>query len=199
MNYETIAEQIIELKNADLACRDKLIEKGKLGEGYNEEMAAIHNKNAEVLNSIIDKIGYPTVDKVGEEASEAAWLVIQHAIGQPDFMKKCEKLLEGAVGERKANPKHLAYLTDRIAVYEDRPQLYGTQFDWDENGVLSPNPVDDLTKVNQRRKSIGLNSLEEQIDIMRRQSKNENQTPPINFEKRKREFMEWKKTVGWIK
>jgi hypothetical protein len=199
MNYKEIAERIIELRNADLEFRDKLIENGQLGEGYNEEMAKIHTKNAEILNQIIDKIGYPTVDKVGKEASEAAWLVIQHSIGQPDFMRKSVKLLEVAVNENKANAKNLAYLTDRVAVFEGNPQLYGTQFDWDENGELSPNIFDDLIKVNQRRKSIGLNTLEEQTDIIRKQAKNENQSPPLNLGKRKQEFEKWKRTVGWTK
>ncbi|RDV11924.1 hypothetical protein DXT99_23145 [Pontibacter diazotrophicus] len=199
MNYKDIAERIIELKNADLEFRDKLIENGQLGEGYNEEMAKIHNRNAEILNQIIDKIGYPTVDKGGKEASEAAWLVIQHSIGQPVFMKISLKLLEVAVNENKANPKNLAYLTDRVAGFEGKPQLYGTQFDWDENGKLSPKLFDDLTKVNQRRKSIGLNTLEEQTDIIRRQAEIENQLPPQNFGERKQEIEKWKKTVGWTK
>jgi hypothetical protein len=52
-----------------------------------------------LLNKIIDEIGYPTIEKVGKEASEAAWLVIQHAIGQPHFMKKCVKLLKNAANQ----------------------------------------------------------------------------------------------------
>ena len=92
MDFENIAEKIIELKNADLKLRARLIQNRQLGEGYNEEMEALHNANAKKLNEIIDSIGYPTSDKVGKEASEAAWLVIQHSIAQPSFMKKCVKL-----------------------------------------------------------------------------------------------------------
>nr|WP_320020819.1 DUF6624 domain-containing protein [uncultured Draconibacterium sp.] len=195
MNYEEIAKKIIKLKNTDLEFRNKLVQSGQLGEGYNEEMEKLHNRNAKILNEIIDTIGYPTVDKVGKEANEATWLVIQHSIGQPAFMKKCMKLLEIAVRENKANSKNLAFLTDRVAVFENKPQLYGTQFDWDENGELNPNLFDNLTKVNQRRKSIGLNSLEEQTEIIRKQTKNENQSPPTDFGKRKREIDKWKKLL----
>ena len=199
MDYKSIAKKIIDLKNADLVLRDKLVKSGQLSEGYNEEMKELHNINAKTLNDIIDTIGYPTIDKVGKEANEATWLVIQHSIGQPVFMKKCAELLKSAVSENKADPKYLAYLTDRIAVFEDKPQLYGTQFDWDEYGNLSPNLFDHVTKVNERRKAIGLNTLEEQTEIIRKQVKNENQSPPPDFEKRKKEIEEWKKTVGWIK
>lgn len=199
MDYKCISEKIIELKNEDLALRDRLIQNEQLGEGYNEEMEKLHNRNAALLNEIIDTIGYPTIDKVGKDANESAWLIIQHSIGQPDFMKKCVKLLESAVDKGIANPINLANLTDRIAVFEDKPQLYGTQFDWDKNGVLSPHPFDDLIKVNQRRQSIGLNTLDEQTEIIRTRTKNENQSPPIDFESRKQEMSEWKKRVGWAK
>lgn len=193
-----IAATIIALKEEDLQLRDQLAQNGQLGEGYHEEMKNLHNRNARILDDIIDAIGYPTIDKVGKEASEAAWLVIQHSIGQPGFMRKCAALLEEAVRKHLADPKNLAYLTDRIAVLEGKQQLYGTQFDWDENGELNPVLIDDLSQVNQRRKSIGLNTLEEQTEIIRRQAKEENQSPPADVEKRRLEADEWRKSMGWI-
>lgn len=195
--YKDIAEKIIAMKNADLAIREKLVQSGQLSKGYHDEMKEMHNKNASELNEIIDDIGYPTVDKVGKEASEASWLVIQHAIGQPAFMKKCLLLLERAVRECKADPIDLAHLKDRILVFQDRPQFYGTQYDWDKNGELSPNIMDDIEKVNERRKSIGLNSIEEQTKVIRNHAKLEKQTPPEDFEKRNQEIEAWKIEVGW--
>jgi len=199
MDYKSIADKLIEMQNADLACREKLVQNRQLGEGYNEEMKELHEKNAKILNNIIDTIGYPTIDKVGIKANEAAWLIIQHSISQPALMKKCAALLKSEVRENKASPQNLAYLTDRIAVFEEKLQLYGTQFDWDENGNLSPNLYDNLTKVNERRKSIGLNTLEEQTELIRIRAKNENQSPPKDLEKRKQEIEQWKKNVGWTK
>ena len=198
MKYQLISKQLIDLRNEDLKLRDELIRTGQLGNGYNKEMAKVHNRNAELLDDIIEKIGYPTVEKVGSEGSEAAWLIIQHAIGKPIFMKRNLKLLERAVNENKANPKNLAYLSDRIAVLEGTPQLYGTQFDWDDNNKMSPQLLDDIIKVDQRRKVIGFNTLKEQTDIMRAQASKENELPPSDIEKRKREIEVWKKSVGWI-
>lgn len=162
-------------------------------------MKALHNANAALLSAIIDRIGYPTEDRVGKEAAATAWLVIQHAIEQPGFMKKCSKLLESAVEENRADPVSLAYLADRIAVFENRLQRYGTQFDWDGNGQLSPNPMDSLDRANERRKAIGLNSIEEQTALMRQRAKSENQAPPTDSEERKKEMEAWKKKAGWIK
>lgn len=199
MDFNSIAKRIIDLKNEDLEFRSKLAQAGQLGDGYNFEMEQLHIKNALILNGIIDLMGYTTIDKVGEEASDAAWLLIQHSIGNPDFMKKCAVLLEIAVSENKAKPANLAHLSDRIAVCEGRPQLYGTQFDWDEKGELSPNKYDELSKVNQRRKSIGLNSLEEQTEIIRRQAEDEHHFPPLDFAKRKKELENWRRKTGWLK
>lgn len=199
MIYKTISEAIIELREADLKLRGMLIQKGMLGDGYNREMEQLHIRNADILDGLIDEIGYPTIDKVGAEASEAAWLVIQHSISKPDFMEKCLGLLQEVVKDCRANPKNLAYLADRVAVFRGRKQLYGTQFDWDKMGQLSPKPYDNRTKVNQRRKSIGLNSLEEQTTLLRAQAKNENESPPKDFEKRKLKIDEWRRAVGWIK
>lgn len=199
MTHPLIAAKIIALKDADLALRDKLAQTGQLGEGYHADMKDLHNRNALILNDMIDAIGYPAIDKVGEEAHQAAWLVIQHSIGQPGFMKKCAALLEEAVRRHLADPKNLAYLTDRIAVLEGKQQRYGTQFDWDENGALSPVLIDAPSEVNERRKSIGLNTLEEQTEIIRRQAKAENQSPPADVEKRRQEADEWRKSVGWIR
>lgn len=56
----------------------------------------------------------------------------------------------------------------------------------------------DLAKVNQRRKSIKLNTLEEQTVIIRQQAKKERESPPIGYEERKKSFDEWRKKVGWI-
>lgn len=199
MDYKAFAKEIIELKNADLELREKLVRSDKLFGGYNEEMEALHNRNAEALDKIIEQIGYPTIEKVGAEASEAAWLVIQHSIGQPEFMKKCAALLEKAVNENQADARQLAYLTDRIAVLEGKAQLYGTQFDWDATGEMNPSPFDDLEKVNRRRKSIGLNSLAEQTETIRNQAAKENEKPPVDLKRRRAEFDRWRKKVGWIK
>ncbi len=55
MDYKRIAENIIDLKNADLALREKLIQSRQLSKGYNEEMKELHNRNAKILSDIIDK------------------------------------------------------------------------------------------------------------------------------------------------
>ena len=198
MQFPIIAQKIIKLKNEDLAFRDQLIADGQLGQGYHPKMEEIHIRNAKELEKILDEIGYPTISKVGKEANQSAWLIIQHAISLPSFMKRCRDLLGIAVEHKEASSIHLAYLTDRIASFEDQLQLYGTAFDWDENGIMNPKPYDDLYKVNQRRADLGLHSLEEQTQLMRRQAKQEQERPRSDKVKRKLEYDKWRKSVGWI-
>ncbi|EON74849.1 hypothetical protein ADIS_4681 [Lunatimonas lonarensis] len=199
MDLHFAAENIISLKNADLSLRERLIHNKQLYNGYHKEMEALHISNAEKLNEIIESIGFPTVEKVGKEANEAAWLIIQHAISQPEFMKKCLVLMQMEVKQTLHELRQKAYLSDRIAVFEGKPQQYGTQFDWDEDGLLSPSPFDDLEEVNERRWYIGLNSLEEQTAVVRNQARIDNQTPPSDLKARRREIDFWKEKVGWIR
>lgn len=198
MKYTSIAKEIIRLKNADIELRNRLVRNGELQASYHHQMQDLHNKNAEILDEIISHIGYPTADKVGEEAAEAAWLVIQHAIARPDFMRKCLVLLENSASKNKRERISMVYLADRIAVFEDRPQLYGTQFDWDENGHLSPNLCDHPDQVNERRAALGLKLLEEQTQIIRDRALKENRPPPEDLKQKNKEMQAWKKSVGWI-
>ena len=198
MLYPDIAAQLISMKNADNALRQMLVESGKLFVGYNSEMEALHNQNAHHLDQIIETIGYPTPTKVGEEGSAVAWLIIQHAISQPAFMKKCLALIKETHPSDKETLQQVAYLSDRIAVFENQPQYYGTQFDWDQEGHLSPQPYDDITLVNERRKLIGLNTLDKQTLLIRQRAEEENESPPKDLSQRNIERDEWKKKVGWI-
>lgn len=114
-------------------------------------------------------------------------------------MRRCREYLEQAVRAGEANEAlHLAYLSDRIAVLEGRAQLYGTQFDWDQDGQMSPNKVDEPERVNERRCVLGLNDLEEQTAIMRKRVEAEGQTAPLDYIARQREQERWRRRVGWL-
>jgi len=198
MKFKKRAEEIIILKKRDDTLREQLIAKGELGKGYNTEMEQLHNRNAHLLDKIIEEIGYPTAKKVGKEASEAAWLIIQHAISQPAFMKKCALLLKNEVDKGVGNPLNWAYLTDRIASFEGQLQRFGTQYDWDENGQLNPLPMEQRIVVNKRRKALGLLPIEKQTQLIRKNAKQEGQLPPDDFNQRKSEMEQWKIKVGWV-
>src|SRR2546427_10138792 len=74
-------------------------------------------------------------------------------------MRRGLTLLQGGVSEGEVSPLEVAMLEDRIRSFEGRPQRYGTQFDWDEQGRLSPLPLEDPAGVDARRLTIGLAAL----------------------------------------
>ena len=53
-------------------------------------------------------------------------------------------------------------------MYEGKPQRYGTQFDRDDDGLLSPVPCDDPALVDRRRAALGLPPLAEVTAEMRK-------------------------------
>lgn len=198
LNTTDFANQIIAMHKADEQLRTKLLQSGELFEGYNKEMEALHIKNANQLNQLMIIYGYPTIEKVGEQANYSAWIIIQHAISLPLFMKQCAQTLHSYAGEHLAYAKQYAYLIDRILFFEDKPQLYGTQYDCNENGEMQMHAVDDEHKANERRKAIGLNSIEEQRLRIQAETKLEQAVAPKNLNQRNKEMLAWKQKVGWV-
>ena len=149
-----IAEELVRRREHDFSVRERLLEAGRLNDGYDPEMEAVHLGNAAWLEAVVEKYGYPTIGRVGADASNAAWLIIQHAISRPAFLRRMLAVLR-SLPEHEADPKNAAYLEDRIRMYEGKPQRYGTQFDRDDDGLLSPVPCDDPALVDRRRAALG--------------------------------------------
>jgi len=188
MNIENpdIAIELIEMAQHDLSIREELFKEGKLSDGYNPDMERVHKKNAARLDEIINTVGYPTKSKVGEEASDAAWLIVQHAISEPVFMKKCFVLLSESAGD--LNPQNLAYMYDRICYFEGRPQKYGTQFD--DSGIY---PVEDLAEMMRLRNKLQMKELAEHLIVEWKGA-----DPKMDLHAGDEEFYHWRKKVGWI-
>ncbi len=158
-------------------------------------MQAVHEENASVLERLVEEHGWPTSAIVGEDGADAAWLIAQHAIGLPDFQRKCLRLLQEAASSGAVPAWQVAMLLDRICVWEGKLQVYGTNFDWDEHGVMSPRPIADPESVDERRAAIGLPPLAAATALKRRETAG--QPKPIDYLARQREMEEWAKSVGW--
>lgn len=131
-----------------------------------EKMGEIDKKNAERLKEIVAQIGWPSISKVGKEASPAAWLLVQHADHDIEFQKVCLDFMKDE-SKGEVDLHDIAYLEDRIRVNEEKPQLYGTQFNTVE-GKFVPKEIEDAENVDSRRKEMGLPTLEENIEEMYR-------------------------------
>lgn len=151
--YRIVAEEIQKMAKRDQEMRHKLRHDN---DAWDE---AIDRENTTRMKEIIDEIGWPTVSKVGDENSSNAWLLVQHADHDVQFQKKCLELIKGAP-ENEVSKRDIAYLEDRVAIGEGRPQIYGTQFQ-KIDGEMQPLPIIDSDKVEARRREMGLEPLEE--------------------------------------
>ena len=196
MNEELRAE-LLGMAQEDSRVRSQLASNGSLFDGYHPRMQEVHESNARRLEELIVRHGWPGHALAGEEGAKAAWMIVQHTIGQPEFQRRCLRLLQDAAIENEVPPWQPAYLLDRIRIFEGKLQVYGTQFDPDEHGVMSPCPVEDAMGLNSRRASIGLDSIEERTEMMREQAKGERERSPSDRAEHQRKYHEWLKQIGW--
>ncbi len=189
--------ELVAMAEEDQRVRAELAADGSLFDGYHPRMRAVHDKNAARLTEIIGQFGWPGRGLVGEDGSRAAWLILQHAIGQPALQRRGLVLLREAVARGDVPAAEVAMLEDRIAFFEGRPQRYGTQLDWGENGELAPLPIEDEANVDERRRSVGLGPLAE--DVRRRQEDmtRDREKPSGDWAERRRQFEKWARSVGW--
>jgi hypothetical protein len=113
------------------------------------------------LSEIIDSLGWPGRSLVGEDGADAAWVIAQHADRHQEARRGWLPLLEQAVAEGEADPRHLARLTDRVALVDGRPQSYGTYVRKGPHGDLCFDmPVlGSMVELDQRRGLLGLPPL----------------------------------------
>ena len=155
-----LKDQLLQMRYRDEAVREQLSADGVLFKGYHPQMEAVHLENAKSLRSIVQEHGWPCTELVGEDGAEAAWLVLQHCIGSPTLMRDCRALIEAECESRRAPWWQFAYLDDRIRVFEQKPQRYGTQFELKPQGA-EINELEDSSQVDQWRKEVGLGPLSE--------------------------------------
>jgi len=192
---EHLREKLLAMRAEDERVREELAATGELFDGYHPIMERVHLENAAELENMIDENGWLGKSLVGTDGAEAAWLVAQHAISLPEFSRKCLRLIERAVAENEAEPYQAAYLHDRISFFENRPQRYGTQSDWNESGKMQVWTLEDEAKVNDFRAQVGLPPLH--ALIWENEETRENK--PKDFAGRQAGFEAWARKVGWRK
>ena len=126
----------------------------------------INKENCKMMRKIIRLHGLITISKFGEDISFSAWLLIQHfPRTSVKFMEKYLMLMKQSPSE--VNQRNIAYLEDKVNVYKCLPQKYGTQ------GIRKKNskkwkfkPIENISKVDQLRKSVGLEPLQEYANFI---------------------------------
>ncbi len=193
MNSE-LREKLISMVDAESKVREA-VTAGR-DDGYPETLEALHIQHAEEFLQIVNEYGWPGKSLVETDGATAAFILARNAISKPELQKQFFNHLQRAVEAGEATAKQQACLQDCILFYQGNPQEYGLMFDWDESGELVAN-VENVAQANERRKSLGLKTLAE--DLLTH--KNEIQTvgggPPRDINEHKRRELAWAKKVGW--
>jgi hypothetical protein len=192
-----IREELLAMADEDQRVRAELVATGALFEGYHPRMRAVHERHASRLAQIVAEHGWPGEREVGADGAEAAWLIVQHAIAQPEFQRQALSMVSAAAARGEVPGWQVAKLEDRIRTLEGRLQCYGTQFDWDAAGQLSPLPIEDRAGVDARRRVLGLPPLNEEIAAQRNAARQRGERPPADWQARQREQDAWLRDVGW--
>lgn len=141
--------------------------RGPGGRAPQDSAAARAQREADLANlrrleEIVAAHGWPGVSLVGEEGSRAAFLVLQH--GDVDTQERYLPRVKQAAEAREIAPALAAMLEDRVLMQRGREQIYGTQLRVDPaTRRMSLWPVRDEAGVDQRRASVGLDSLAEYL------------------------------------
>lgn len=101
MNTE-LKKQLVGMVEADERVRAELAATGELFQDYAPRMAEVHQRNAQELENIIERFGWPGKSLVGDEGAHAAWFILQHAIGNPELQRQCLPVLKQAVAQQEA-------------------------------------------------------------------------------------------------
>lgn len=191
MKSDDLRRELMALVDDDWRTREELAAEGSLFKGYHPRMEAVHRRNAARLREIIEAHGWPGRSLVGEDGEDAAWLIVQHAIAEPDFQRRGLVLVREAAGRGEAPLWQPAMLEDRIRMFEGRPQVYGTQIVAGPGGEPQPWEIEDPGGVDERRRSVGLDPLHERL------ARAERVPLPEDPERFDREYEAWLRRVGW--
>ena len=122
-----------------------------------------NQKNVAELEVLLKEKGWPKKSQVGQEAAGAAFFVLQHsdATAQEKYLPVFEKSCRANEG----NWNQYALLFDRMRMNKNLPQRYGTHYNLDNRatGETLLYPLEDDTKVDEWRKEIGLEPLNDYL------------------------------------
>ena len=91
--------------------------------------------------------------------------MVQHSDSDVKFQETMLKEVSKELEKGNVSGSDFAYLTDRVQLAQEKPQVYGTQLDYNTDiAQVYPRNLVDSLNVNKRRKKIGLEPLEEYLN-----------------------------------
>lgn len=117
-----------------------------------------HKINEKKVKAMLDKYGWPTKEKAGEQGNWTICNVIQHSDNEVRIQYL--SMMRQAVKDKKLEPRFLVRAEDRIATERGDLQIYGGQMKYyPETKSFNLWPVFDPENIDKRRTEIGLDSI----------------------------------------
>jgi len=151
-----------EIRKQYVLAQKKYGYQGKEMDSLAEIMVLKDSLNLIKIVKILDQKGWIGKDKVGQQANQTLFLVIQHS--DLKVQQKYLPMMREAVKKGNANAGSLALLEDRVALREGRKQIYGSQIG--TNPVTKTQyvlPLEDPDNVDKKRTEVGLESLADYV------------------------------------
>lgn len=117
---------------------------------------AVDTDNLSWLKDLVERQGFPTVQQVGMDGLNHAWLLVQHADSDPAFQTNVLGLLKPRLASGDVRKQDFAMLTDRVRHAQGKPQIYGSQFKADQQGHLVLESTQDMAHLDDRRATMNL-------------------------------------------
>jgi len=117
--------------------------------------------NMSAIKEIIQKIGFPNLESVGMDGVNAIFILLLHAHGIDDTknIETITPLMKKAVTDLKYPPFNMAIVIDRQRALSRQKQIYGSYWEMGKHNKRIVTPIENIDKVDARRKEIGLPPL----------------------------------------
>lgn len=120
-------------------------------------MMEVDADNTAYLEELVREVGWIDPDRFGDEAANAAFLIVQHSGDLPLMLAALPEL------EAQGRPGEYALLYDRLQIRRGLPQRYGTQLGWAEGGSMGLLPIETLEGIDATRAEVGLGPLDDYL------------------------------------
>jgi len=129
----------------------------------NLNVDSIDQNNLAIIEKVIEKCGFPTLESAGENGHTAIWLVIQHA--SADKRKQYFPMFLEAANKGFLEQQDIALMEDRMLMDDGKPQLYGSQVFMNTDGTYELYELQEPEKVDSRRRLKEMGTLKEYLSF----------------------------------
>ena len=160
------AEKIKEIRS-ELAMRIVEDQAVRTDASRRKDMGKVDADNTAYLTKLVKEYGWIDATRFTERAADNAFLIVQHSGNIPLMQAALPAIEKDLKSGAMKDPQDYALLYDRLCLTLGGKQRYGTQILEDEKG-LCVLPLEEPSKVEQRRKEIGLYPLSQYLKMFER-------------------------------